>query len=257
MDNTAIQSLKPLLPGTFPCQGEERGCYHLNALMDVYAPEVSSATTETYLEQLQVVAQATGKMLEEFLATELAKLNAAACAATNTGTADEAPAMDSTQKSIRQVHASAGCGILHSEPQPTTTLPAMDHAAAVHLFAHTTAAPPANLIQSAPSATATLKLIPTPRVEKSIPHISTGLKSSPRITINDVNPPERVVVEHIVRNADASSPVHMSSRLRSFSGKCSHSNSEVDYETWRANVELILKDPPISDLHRARKILDT
>lgn len=231
-DNTAIQSLKPLLPGTLPCQGEEGACYHLNALMDVYAPEVSSATTDTYLEQLQVVAQATGKTLEELLTTELAKLNAAACAATKTGTVDGAPAMDSTQKSIRQVHASADHGIFHPELEPTT---------------------------AAPSATATLKLFPTPGVERSIPHISTGLKSSPSITINDVNPPDiqRVVVEHIVRNADASSPVHTSSRLRPFSGKCPHSNSEVDYETWRANVELILKDPAISDLHRARKILES
>ncbi|KAK0148985.1 Paraneoplastic antigen Ma1 [Merluccius polli] len=188
-DITAIQSLKPLLPATFPCQGEEGACHHLSALVDVYAPEVSSTTTETYLEQLQVVAQATGKSLEELLATELDKLNAAA----------------------------------------------------------------------SPSATATLKFTPTPRVENSIPHISTGLKSSPNITINDINPPDiqRVVVEHIVRNADAFPPVHTSNRLRSFSGKCPHPNSEVDYETWRANVELILKNPAISDLHRARKILES
>jgi len=74
-----------------------------------------------------------------------------------------------------------------------------------------------------------------------------------------VNPPEiqRVVLEHIVRNADVSSSVHTSNRLRSFSGKSPHPNSEVDYDTWRANVELILKDPAIYDLHSVRKILES
>lgn len=123
--------------------------------------------------------------------------------------------MDSTQNATRQVHASADHGVLHSEPQPTTTRQAIDHDAAVHSLVHTAAAPPANLIQAAPSATATLEF--TPRVENSIPHISTGLKSSSNIRMNDINPPEiqRVVVEHIVRNADVSSPVHTSNRLRS------------------------------------------
>lgn len=87
----------------------------------------------------------------------------------------------------------------------------------------------------------------------------TGVNSPSSLRTDNINPPEiqRVVVEHIVRTADVSPPVHTSNRLRSFSGRCPHPNNEVDYDTWRANVELLLKDPAISDLHRTRKILES
>ena len=60
-----------------------------------------------------------------------------------------------------------------------------------------------------------------------------------------------------MRNADVSSPACTSMRLQSFSGKCPHPNNEADYDTWRTNVELMLKDRAISDLHRVRKILES
>lgn len=79
------------------------------------------------------------------------------------------------------------------------------------------------------------------------------------LTMNDVNPPavQRVVVEHVMRANEALSPMHSSFRLRPFSGKIPRPNSELDYDTWRANVDLILTDPSMSDLHRTRKILDS
>lgn len=79
------------------------------------------------------------------------------------------------------------------------------------------------------------------------------------LTLNDVNPPavQRVVVEHVMRASEAVSPSHSSFRLRPFSGKTPRPNSELDYDTWRANVDLFLSDPSMSDLHRTRKILDS
>lgn len=249
---TAIQSLKPLLPSTFEHEGEEGVCYHLRALVDVYAPEVSDNTTKTYLEQLMAIAQATGKTLEELLATEISKLSTA-CAATASETADITPAIEPTQKEIRKVHVPAASGTPPSASQSTKPPQTMDHNAPVHSFVHPAVSPP-NFTQTAHSVTANLDF--APRAEA---HVMTGEQSSSNFNINNVNPPEvqRLVVEHIVRNADVSSSVHTSNRLRSFSGKSPHSNSEVDYDTWRANVELILKDPAISDLHRVRKILES
>ncbi|KAK0151738.1 Zinc finger CCHC domain-containing protein 12 [Merluccius polli] len=75
----------------------------------------------------------------------------------------------------------------------------------------------------------------------------------------DLNPPEvqRYVVEHIMKSEEA--PTHMlpSPRLRVFSGKIPRPPHESDYDTWRSNVDLIMKDPAISDLQRSRKILDS
>ncbi len=47
------------------------------------------------------------------------------------------------------------------------------------------------------------------------------------------------------------------SRLRVFSCKCPRPGNEVDYDTWRSSVELILKVPGLSDLHVSRKIVDS
>ncbi|KAL3053059.1 hypothetical protein OYC64_005563 [Pagothenia borchgrevinki] len=201
-DDTAMQTLKPLLPGTF--QPDVETLYHLRALADVYAPEISSTTTETV----------TGKTLEE-----LAKLKAASGDAPTLQRTDEALETDSTQNVIRQVHSSPDSHDRRCEHKLTATPLAFDGEAA------------------------------RPAI---------GVKNPSSLRIYDVNPPEiqRVVVEHIVRNAEASYPAHTSNRIRSFSGKCPYPSSEVDYDTWRANLELILKDPAISDLHRARKILE-
>lgn len=255
-DDTAMQSFAPSLPSTFEHQGEEGTCYHLRALVEVYAPEVSDNTTKTYLEQLMVIAQATGKTLEELLTTEISKLHTA-CAATANGTAEVTTTIEPTQEEEGQQHVPAASGIPPTVHQPINRPQTTGHNLPVHSFVQATVAPP-SVIWPAPTVTPNFDF--TPRAEEnSKRHVMTGEQSSPDTSINNVNPPEiqRMVVEHIVRSADVSSSVHSSSRLRSFSGKSPHPNSEVDYETWRANVELILKDPAISDLHRVRKILES
>lgn len=74
-----------------------------------------------------------------------------------------------------------------------------------------------------------------------------------------LNPPEvqKFIVEHVVRSGEVAAQGPVQSRLRVFSGKCPRSGNEVDYETWRSSVELVLKDPGLSDLHVSRKIVDS
>ena len=79
------------------------------------------------------------------------------------------------------------------------------------------------------------------------------------LTMSDVNPPavQRIAVEHVMRANQAMSSMHSSTRLRPFSGKFPRPNNELDFDTWRADVDLFLTDPSMSDLHRTRKILDS
>ncbi|KAK3506708.1 hypothetical protein QTP70_015905 [Hemibagrus guttatus] len=95
---------------------------------------------------------------------------------------------------------------------------------------------------------------------RSIPLVSAATgPESPSLTAIDLNPPgvQRVVVEHLVRSTDLT--VHGSSplRLRVFSGRISRPPSEVEYETWRTGVELLLQDPTVSDYHRVRRICES
>lgn len=75
-----------------------------------------------------------------------------------------------------------------------------------------------------------------------------------KITVGDVTPAEvqRLVVEHIVRSEDTPAHSLVSMRLRPFSGKPSYSANEIDYDTWRTNVEFLLTDPTLSDVQRSR-----
>lgn len=78
------------------------------------------------------------------------------------------------------------------------------------------------------------------------------------MAFSELNPPgiQRYVLEHIVKNDDGA--VHVSSqRLRSFSGRVPRQQHDSDYEAWRSGVDLLLKDPAVSDLQRSRKILET
>lgn len=73
----------------------------------------------------------------------------------------------------------------------------------------------------------------------------------------DLNPPEvqRYVVEHVVRSSDTT--MNTTHRLRPFSGKVPRPSHEMDFDTWRSGVELVLRDPAISDLQRTRLIRDS
>nr|XP_008283279.1 PREDICTED: uncharacterized protein LOC103359624 [Stegastes partitus] len=105
-------------------------------------------------------------------------------------------------------------------------------------------------------------VVPEPMIQPqgwSLPLPSASAeKRTPALKL-DVNPPElqRVIVEHIVRSEDTAAQVHTSFRLRPFSGRRPCPTNEVDYETWRSNVELLLKDVKQSNLHKSRKLLES
>ena len=84
-------------------------------------------------------------------------------------------------------------------------------------------------------------------------------KTVPRLSATDMNPPDvqKVVVEHIVRSQEVVSHKLAPLRLRAFSGRSPRPVNEVDYDTWRTNVDLMMNDPAFSDLHRSRRILDS
>lgn len=108
---------------------------------------------------------------------------------------------------------------------------------------------------SVPSVTAT---------PVSVPHVpdtpSPSLQaSSVPIDESIVNPPhlQKVIVEHVIRSESA--PLHSSShpRLRTFFGRTPRPNGEVDYETWRTQVDLLISDPYVTDSQKVRKILES
>lgn len=83
---------------------------------------------------------------------------------------------------------------------------------------------------------------------------STPLLSPKQITIPEV---QRVIVEHIVKSNDMSQTYPSSSKFRPFSGKTPCPNMEVEYDSWRSNVEFYLADPSVSDRQVVRKIIDS
>lgn len=67
---------------------------------------------------------------------------------------------------------------------------------------------------------------------------------------------QKVVVEHIIRNEPNSTPL-AHSKIRTFSGRLPRPNGEVDYETWRTQVDLLLSDSSLTDALKVRKILES
>lgn len=82
---------------------------------------------------------------------------------------------------------------------------------------------------------------------------------APNVNISaaDLNPPgvQRYVVEHFVKSDDINA--RSSHRLRMFSGRAPRPQHEVDFDTWRSAVDIILKDPATSELQKSRQILDS
>lgn len=72
------------------------------------------------------------------------------------------------------------------------------------------------------------------------------------------NPPQiqKVIVEHVIRSESTTSSSPQI-RLRTFSGRMPRPNGEVDYETWRTQIDLLLHDSSLSDAHKVRRILES
>lgn len=107
-----------------------------------------------------------------------------------------------------------------------------------------------------------------PTLEPVHPLIQAPVENPPRVQVSvktptlkpsEVNPPElqKVIVEHVLRTEDFNAQMNTPFRLRPFSGRCPHPNNEVDYESWRSSVELLLKDPRQPDSCKSRRLLES
>lgn len=88
---------------------------------------------------------------------------------------------------------------------------------------------------------------------------SASLPGSPiHVNENVFNPPQiqKVIVEHVIRSESTTSSSPQI-RMRTFSGRTPRPNGEVDYETWRTQVDLLLSDPSLNDTHKVRRILES
>lgn len=117
-----------------------------------------------------------------------------------------------------------------------------------------------------PTAEATTNVDPhkMAATTSSLPETASATRPKERLpSINlgasELNPSEvqRYIVEHIVKSEDTSVHTRLSHRLRMFSGRVPRPQHEVDYDTWHSGVDLIMKDPAISDIQRSRLLLDS
>ena len=214
---SALLSLPPL-PHSFQSKTQAELTFQIRCLSDVYTPKVSKTATQTYLSELKQIARLAGKDFAAVLREELSVIG-------------EAVHLDDTETHIEDIHS----------PDTQET----------HI-------PESTEQISSPPSTATEQHV-HPDQNWSSPPAPSKEKMQAALNLSLVNPPEvqKVIVEHIVRNEDSSMQMHTPLRLRPFSGRCPQPNNEVDYETWRSNVELLLKDTKQSDLHKSRKLLES
>lgn len=96
---------------------------------------------------------------------------------------------------------------------------------------------------------------PFDAVTRNIPTTATR---SPFLDEGTVNPPhvQKVIVEHFIRS-DSTPSSYSQSRIRTFSGRLPKPNGEVDYDSWRTQVDLLLRDVSVSDSQKVRRILES
>lgn len=109
--------------------------------------------------------------------------------------------------------------------------------------------PPPSLFMNGQQGART-KRIPQPGPSKT--------ETAPRVTLseNDYNPPgiQKLVVEHVLRDID---PTGTAYKLRPFSGRLQRPSNEVDFETWRSQIDMLLVDPNLSPLQVTRRIFES
>lgn len=213
----AVHGLQSLLPYTQQSSSDPGVTYTVVALSDVYTQETGKDITQAYLDELRSLSKSSGKGYEDILKEMLSQITENI---TTERTLD--PAIGEDEVAVDDI-----------------TIPASPR---VDIIAPVESQTPRVLHNS---------LVPTmPVVQASV---------TPSLSNSDLNPPDiqRVVVEHIVRSNDLMAQSHLPARLRTYSGRTPRPSNEVDYDTWRASVELLLQDPAVSDLQRVQKICDS
>ena len=226
---TAMQTLEPMLPVRLESSTRAEAVYNIRSLASEYATDARSTATKAYMKELKEIAELSGNSFEQLLKEELASL-----ATTSSPPDHQAPVTnlllaDQLSQAAPLVGVIPhGADLSYTEPQREAALP------------HDSLTLNKNLTD--------LTSLPTLPVE--------GEK--PKVTL-EVNPPsvQRVVVEHVVRNADSSLHSTVSGRLRAFSGRSPRPSNEADYDTWRTSVDIILNDPSVSDICCTHRILDS
>lgn len=215
---TALAALEPLLPYTYVSEDGEN-TYCISCLANAYAEKVGNKKTQSYLADLKLLAKVSGKNYAEVLKDMMLQIGESIT--------DLEPAVSNGTELPEET---SEVGVLKTSPQPP--------------------------LKVSPAGAA----YPAGTVTKSLPRAqSAGMKTNPTIATCDINPPEvqRYVVEHIVKSEDNSMHMLSSQRLRVFSGKVPRPPQEADYDTWRSSVDLLMKDPAVSDLQRSRKLLES
>lgn len=216
----ALTALEPLLPYTLDCQNEVT--YQIRALSTEYISTVTNSATDSFFSELQKIAKLSGKTFEAVLHEHLSK-----CSQSITSSPEppetEVPPQETQNEQINPV-----TGPTQGNDQP--------------LQSETVALIKTNVSISDSES------VNQPQIDLSS-NIPQSFITHPEV--------QKVVVEHIVRSEAPISQLSASFRLRQFSGKLPCPSHEVDFDTWRHSVELILQDPDLSDLQRSRKILDS
>ncbi|XP_074531309.1 uncharacterized protein LOC141794744 [Halichoeres trimaculatus] len=237
---TAMLALEPQLPLKLENPTQTGTQLEIKSLASVYTQDARTRATRAYMEQLSELARLSGQSVEQMMKEELATFTAPTLAVTSPSSDQES----SSDHNLLSTTESFDQGTVLSLPDPqsenpsdATTLKSSHDA----VQPQTPLSPNKNLTDLNSSQTPPLN-------PKSVIH--------PMI---DINPPhiQRVVVEHVVRNSENSPHFSTPARLRGFSGRSPRPNNEADYDTWRTSVEVLIKDPSISDLHCTHRILDS
>lgn len=220
INGEAMEVLRPILPYTLTAAKET---LYLSELSAVSMNHFAKAKTKSYLSDLKDLAKLTGVDYTEVLKSMMTQIGLSVT---------ELQPKPAVKMSSAQAEISA------SSQYSSQSEPSIQLASAVT----------SNLQGTAPRSA------PEPGTNPAAPPSQSGVRRT--ISNIDVHPPEvqRYVVEHIVKNEEGA--LHHQ-KLRVFSGRTPRPPHESDYEAWRAGVNLILRDPSISDLQRSRGIVES
>lgn len=243
--STAMEALEPLLPLKLQSSTQTSTVYEVKSLATHYTQytlDARSKATRTYMERLSDIAKLSGISLEQVLNEELTHL--ASSTASTLSSSPQSNLKSSSEQSPLSQEEPSDQERVSSSPRPSfvgSSDPADKKSSPDEVQPHAPSIRTKNLTE--------LTLSPTPPVV-------IGNTTQPTI---DVNPPsiQRVVVEHVVRSSEGPSHFSTPGRFRVFSGKCPRPNNEADYDTWRTSVEVLMKDPSVSDSHCTHRILDS
>lgn len=218
--SATITALEQLLPYTL-VSSDQITTFCISDLSTVCTAYEAKHKTKSYMSELKDLAKLTGKDYGEVLKAMMTQIGLSIAALQPALQVEESP--PDVKTTIVSSEPSAT-----SVPSPFTTAPVSDISAG-----HPGSRPHAISFQT------------TQQPSKQ-----------PSISNLDIHPPEvqRYVVEHILKSNEGATH-HQ--RLGVFSGRLPRPPPEADFETWRSGVDMLLRDPSMSDLQRSRKIVDS